>query len=482
MTVHDRTLELAAAAIDWELTPDERDEMAAHLAGCTACRHAEAVQRHQTTALREHTHAEIPASVRGVVLAAAVPGAARSRQPAWSLLAAAALIALAGLGGVMMVGSYLQDRERAPTSVDGRTDPQPTPDTAPIASIAPERAVAELARLEWATTPAGASTFDGATISGVVAGPSGLVAVGQASPTLETLVFVSRDGRTWESIPQPPDVFGGGVPTHIVTGGPGLVAIGWDISVENGTRRAVWTSPNGRAWTRDPDPSGQFGIVDIIGVASADGVILVLASETSSGGSFTLRSTDGLEWARSTAPDGLAPGVSGLAKGVVGFVVFGPVDNVGTLWSSPDGQTWTAATSGGSDPSGITIERVVGSGTGLLAQGRTESDDDVLLASADGRTWRTVATTGMATDDATVANGNGAFLAYLAPATPDAPVVAWTSANGVLWTPLANSPSEWETPATGPAVTVTQATPFGDEWVVFGYETGTGRPLIWAIR
>ena len=45
-TMHRRPLELAAAAVDFELSAQERDELDRHLAGCSLCRsRVEALRR-----------------------------------------------------------------------------------------------------------------------------------------------------------------------------------------------------------------------------------------------------------------------------------------------------------------------------------------------------------------------------------------------------------------------------------------------------
>ena len=329
MTDHRRVLDLAAAALDWDLTSAEQDEVTTHLATCASCQRADAIQHRQAVAFRSLAYAETPVTVRRAVLAAAATDTRRDWRPTWTLLAAAALIALAVAGAA--VGSYLLERER-----EARTDLSITPIPSPMTAD-------QLARLRWTATPEMAAEFGDAAVSTVVAGPTGLVAFGQARTSLGTLVWVSPDGRAWENIQLPSDAFGGGVPTHVVSGGPGYVAIGWDISIESGTRRAVWTSADGRTWTRDPDPTGQFGVVDIIGMSSADGVVVVLASEAGGPGAIALRSTDGLTWERSPAPAALVPGVSGLASGAAGFVAFASADRPAVAWFSEDGRSWSTA-------------------------------------------------------------------------------------------------------------------------------------------
>ena len=44
----------------------------------------------------------------------------------------------------------------------------------------------------------------------------------------------------------------------VTQGGPGLVAVGWD-GLGGDFDAAVWTSPDGVAWTRVPDDETVFG-------------------------------------------------------------------------------------------------------------------------------------------------------------------------------------------------------------------------------
>ena len=134
--------------------------------------------------------------------------------------------------------------------------------------------------------------------------------------------------------------------------------------------------------------------------------------------------------------------------------------------------------------SGRVIERVAGTGSRFLVQGQGESNGSFTWTSMDGRRWRSLPTDPTPRPDAVVAGGEGAFLAYLVPSTPDSPLVAWTSADGETWTLLTNSSLESEPPdlQVEPEVTVSQVVALPDGWVMIGYETATGRVLAWAIR
>jgi hypothetical protein len=489
MIDHGRALDLAAAALDWDLTESESSDMTAHLATCASCRRAETIQRRQAATLRATAYSDTPVAVRRLVLGAAAEGSRHRRRPSWTLLAAAALIVLLGLAGAVMVGTFIE-RSRDSAPVDPQAEPMPFPSAINRASSIPipsTRTVADLEGLQATVLQEASNVFVGGAVGNVVSGPNSVVAFGQSAATQETLVWISPDGQAWEPVPRPGDAFGGGVPTHVVAAGPGYVAVGWDISVERGTRRAVWTSVDGRTWTRDPHQTGEFGAIEIVGMAASNGIILVVAMETAGSVPIGLRSEDGFIWERSTVPDALLPGQGSVLSDTAGFVAFGAVGDTTSVWASEDARSWTSAGQLAMSPSGSAenvVDRIVTSGPRLLAAGQPGSNVGFMVTSDEGRRWLSVREAPGPGGSPAVVGGNGAFLAYVNPRRPDAPVVAWTSIDGEVWTPLANTPlkSEPPDPALQPAVTLSQVVSVGGGWILFGYETATGRVLIWSIR
>lgn len=109
MTIHSRSEELVAAAIDFDLTPSEDKEVAGHLATCQACRMTAAAYSTDAYALREIAYAEPPAQVRSAVLAAADLPVLRTIRP-WTLLAAAALLLGLTIGAVLIASLLLRSQ------------------------------------------------------------------------------------------------------------------------------------------------------------------------------------------------------------------------------------------------------------------------------------------------------------------------------------------------------------------------------------
>jgi hypothetical protein len=121
--VHDEFLELAAAAIDFELSGDERAALDHHLAECSACRHRVVGFAADQTAI-----ARLPRYVIGPAAAAAVRGRVTRRssapRPTLRLLAAAAMLALLALAA-LAVGAQMIRRDRDLTEVSPTIAPSP---------------------------------------------------------------------------------------------------------------------------------------------------------------------------------------------------------------------------------------------------------------------------------------------------------------------------------------------------------------------
>ena len=177
------------------------------------------------------------------------------------------------------------------------------------------------------------------------AGPSGFVLAGsvRVGTDLEAAAWFSPDGDTWQRAASPS--FAGPGTQHVqscdVTG-RGFVAVG-GAAAGDSLDAAVWTSPDGRAWTRVESPAlggddGQFAE----DVAVDGDEVLVVGNDDGGGDSQIVlwRSADaGATWARVA----LGPAFLGqryqLATSVLiaggRAVVGGVVDDAVAIWSSP---------------------------------------------------------------------------------------------------------------------------------------------------
>ena len=133
-TVHDEFLELAAAAIDFELSLDERAALDRHLADCSACRHRVAGFAADQTAI-----ARLPRYVLAPAAATAVRGRVTRRssapRPTLRLLAAAAMLALLALAA-LAVGAQVIRRDNDLTEVAPTIAPSPGTPALPAGVLA----------------------------------------------------------------------------------------------------------------------------------------------------------------------------------------------------------------------------------------------------------------------------------------------------------------------------------------------------------
>jgi len=274
----------------------------------------------------------------------------------------------------------------------------------------------------------------------VAAGPQGLVAVGGEYPgeDWDAAVWTSPDGLNWSRVPDD-GVFGGPgwQRMHAVTaGGPGWVAVGYDDSGED-WNAAVWTSPDGVAWSRVPHDEALFGgenDQEIFGVIAAGPGLVAVGADDDSPAVWV--SPDGLSWEklasdRFSASPGFAEAdlvMRAVAAGPMGLVAVGhrdpweaenPVEETdAAVWVSSDGLSWVlvsedSSTFGG--PSDQEMVAVTAGGPGLVAVGSDHAGGDgnaAVWTSPDGTTWSRVA------DDAVFGGSGDQQMAGVAAAAP----------------------------------------------------------------
>ena len=133
-TVHRRPLELAAAAVDFELSRYERDELDRHLAGCSHCRSRIDGLRRDALAIETLPILPVTAARSARLRAATLARRDRSAWAAIRLVAVATILALLALGAVA-VGSSLFDRDAVRLTVV-----EPSPSNFAPAPVAPSPA------------------------------------------------------------------------------------------------------------------------------------------------------------------------------------------------------------------------------------------------------------------------------------------------------------------------------------------------------
>jgi hypothetical protein len=156
-------------------------------------------------------------------------------------------------------------------------------------------------------------------MNSVVAGGPGLVAVGldgEYGEGRDAAIWSSIDGRTWSRVPHEDGVFGGAWIDAVTVGGPGLVAVGGTTRGVDGVDAVVWTSVDGIAWSRIPHDESIFGGVEdqYMSDVTAGGPGLVAVGTDGGTGVWdhntgihaaVWTSVDGIKWSRVPNHDAL---------------------------------------------------------------------------------------------------------------------------------------------------------------------------------
>jgi hypothetical protein len=303
------------------------------------------------------------------------------RRSVWAFAAAFILILVVVGGAALLLRS---------------DDTQVTNEPAPTTTVAEETTASfEVESLIWSRVPLGQdvvgvprdkdmTTADsGFEIASIATGGPGFVAVGKANGPVsegwpeDAAVWTSPDGTAWTRLPPSVEVFGGPglqLMEDVTAGGPGLVAVGfgWDEPEMAGRTAIVWTSVDGSAWSRVPYQDA-------------------FASPGYEGNSTAMHS---------------------VTAGGPGLVAVGRDSRVAAVWTSTDGVTWTRAPH---NPEAF--------GTGKVL----ESATDMSEVAAGGPGLVAIGTSGMGARSW----GRGDVDWTHEPGAEHA--VVWTSVDGITW-------------------------------------------------
>ncbi len=489
--LHERSLELAAMAVDFDLTDAETADLHAHLSTCSACTRRAASMR--TDASRLSAPMTLLPSSRVDAAIYAEIARRRQRPERLVLVVAAALLLLAALLGAAAVGAYLvRTQQTLPTTV------VPTPTDPPaLVSPGPDASPAIVGET-WETIDfpqesngrlIEAVTFSGTDLVGV--GRGACLPDSNAPTNCYGAAWTAAPGQPWIGAPDQPGlevgltfpISGPAKGIFDVAAGPaGLVAIGYDYDPPRcgiapcSSGPGVWRSPDGRTWERATIDLGG-GIIDAFNLpiaaiaAGPQGYVMVGYQETlNRDGSIgpahaaAWTSGDGTTWTRAkdsadmdVGPcfdTGEAPACGGMRAVTAtgsGFVAVGQAhtgsapDQVRpAAWTSPDGLIWTRSDAGldfDGHLSGVTLGGVGVVAVGTICQPTCfDLAPGVAATSRDGATW-TFSPMAGATELRGVANlGDGGQVFALgssgladAPPAPPAELQLWRSADGVAW-------------------------------------------------
>jgi hypothetical protein len=269
------------------------------------------------------------------------------------------------------------------------------------------------------------SALDGpASLNAVTTFHGALVAVGSTvEDTPRGAIWCSADGLTWRSCPGTPSLEGLSL-ASLAVGEPGLVVAG-----ASDAAAVSITSADGVSWTRNDLPDASHRAVN--GLAWHDGrfVAIGIDYDTEASPTFVWTSTDGRSWTRAANLEGPGQAIAyGLVAVPDGFVAGGSFRGHAVIWTSRDGQAWTRSSLPGS-PEGQPGRLQLVAGHLFLPMGQD------LWTSNDARLWGRMTVPGFGNGVFGVGAIPGGFVAVGRSSEGDQPgVVAVADANLAQWT------------------------------------------------
>jgi hypothetical protein len=313
-------------------------------------------------------------------------------------------------------------------SIQPTTFPSITPSTTatprPTSAGPPEPSGLFGMNLPWQVPAADLPGATGVEINDVEAVPTGFVAVGTGSG--RGAVWTSPDGLSWTGmlLPDAPAL------VRVVAGPSGLVAIGDD---------EIWVSQDGSTWSKAPHPPATGAVLVDIGYGP-DGYAAVGRSGLNSTTAAVWTSSDGLTWTRVRAQGAFAQFCPlGIAVGTEGLVAVGndcAADGHAVAVSTPDSVQWSRQTDGA--PFEGPLAAITASDRRFIATGSDATGrGQVVYLSDDGRTWvKRIVFTSPSFDESMAAItrfGSGYIAVGMRdPATNKVPVT-WVSRDGLSW-------------------------------------------------
>ncbi|HET9756950.1 MAG TPA: zf-HC2 domain-containing protein [Candidatus Limnocylindrales bacterium] len=478
MIDHRRALDLAAAAIDFELTPDERASLDAHLSTCSACRERAAAYRSDAVSIAALPVTRLSAHRSVAVLDRIV--APRRTMPRLRMLAIAALITILAAGLAVGVGVEILRRARDDQLADAPTPQEPS-------IVAPSPSTSGEPPLAFGVTSEGDLGAGHPRPQAVAAGPDGeLIVVGGFSCSGTTDAFTCASpisttrrygGEPWTTGPVE---VGDGVPTsgpelglHRIAAGHGeFVAIGYTSDPR--FRPAIWHRSADGTWTLRPeDPVFAEARLRTVAATESGWVIGGEVFLPTGPRAALWTSRDAQSWVRvadgpafdvggylETGEEPGAGGIRAIATDGGSVVAVGSAcDATGqrcspAVWSSRDLQDWTPQRGVPTDLG--SLDSVASTDDGFVALLSLAGDGGPSAAvamSVDGATWTVTDTTGFPSDlvpRAVGAVGDG----VAAVLTQDSLVRIVASHDGVTWETIHESRIQGSvdaTPAPGSA-------------------------------
>ena len=359
----------------------------------------------------------LPATTRNRVGRSPWHRSARHRSPVlMTLVAAAAVIALVAVALPVLRGQ-LPAGGASPTASNPAPTATPSPSPSPTAVATASDGssiVADGPSVTWATVPL--RQFGSNTVWAVGAAQVGgtlvVIAYDSTQNDMKPVIFESTNGTDWIRVPTDGAEFAHARLDYLLPIPGGLLLVGESLEPDplcaGGalgcnpiSAMFMWRSSDGHTWQRLPAATtAPFDRVGSVSMSSGPKGLVAFGLRFPATGveskNVVLHSADGISWSSADFPDQNGGSSGVLVQQVIatpnGFVAVGSADQApgsgaavgGAAWYSPDGLTWTRATT----PAGSTeLTRYAAAGsTGMVAT------SNGLWVSADGKTWQTADT------------------------------------------------------------------------------------------
>ncbi len=280
-------------------------------------------------------------------------------------------------------------------------------------------------------------------MTGVTAGPSGLVAVGWILQDFSGASWRSTDGATW--------TFTGGFPAQTLLSAVAVNGQRYEAVGRDGNGATAWTSTDASTWQKETGPAFAASPLRLTSITPWKGGFVAggyKGNEFFSADAALWISADGMSWQKSNdSPSFRDARVWGVAAGPAGLVAVGQTGATDTpgpavVWTSADGLTWRRVPDGAAFEGGRMRAISYVASIGFVAVGEDlAGDTGIIWISKDGRTWN------RAPADASFGRAGIQVRIYAVTAGPNGVVAAgtlnagiqygdaaiWTSPDGLTW-------------------------------------------------